>query len=200
MAKNNHGFSLLEILIALTLIAVITSTVVINFDSVFRTKSEVFSRKAATIVRSARDYALLKKRVVRLRIDLKEQTFWVESGPNSTLLLSQEEEERLKRKLGDEKFAEEQKQRGFRAVKSITDDKQAIPDGVRVTQVLSPRYPDAITNGVIDIYFFPNGFSEASVISLEDYAGTKQSLIINPLTGKIRMEYGDYDPKAENPS
>ena len=97
-----------------------------------------------------------------------------------------------------EEWEKKQKESGFRLVKEITKKKEVVPNGIRINEVISPRYKDPIDKGTVDIYYFPHGIAEAAVIHIEDQETIKRSLIVHPITGKTKIEFGEYDPKKEN--
>ena len=74
-----------------------------------------------------------------------------------------------------------------------------IPDitmqrGIGIDGVLTSGQADVFESGVAYIHFFPNGFVEPALIYTTDGDGEYYTLMINPLTGKVRREAGKVDP------
>lgn len=196
--QKQSGFTLLEILVVIALIALASTIIVGNMGDVIRTTSESFARQAATLIRSARDHALLSGKLVRIRFDLDEQTYWVEDGKASNLLLSEEEERALKEKLDQKEWKAHERAQGFRLVRDLNEKKQVVPNGLRIDRIVSPRYKEPFEKGIVDIYFWPHGFSEAAVIQLRDSQNIERSLVIHPITGKTKIEFGKYNPREKS--
>ena len=189
MWKRQDAFSLLEILITISLIALFTAVLLPNVTDIFRVNLDSFARTEAGLFREARDHAILTSRVVRLRFDLDKQTYWVEDAPGSFLLPETTNE----RSAGI--FDKKKKEKGrFNLVKLINKKKKVVPDGLRIAAILSPRSPEIIEEGFADVYYFPHGIGEAVVLHMEDQDGEQRSLILNPITGKTRIEVGFYFP------
>jgi len=179
----NRGFTLLEVLIALTLVALFSALAVPTLNSVFRTGAESFAVQTASLLREARDRALLTKSVVRVHFDLDKQEYWVEEGPDSVLIPAERKNDRR---------TEEEKQNDspFRLLREITPKKRTMPYGVKVRQVIVPRQRNPIQEGSADIYFFPNGTGDGAIIGIEDFEKKAQSLWLHPLTGSSRIQAG----------
>lgn len=178
------GFTLVEILIVIGLIALITTVALPTLSKVFRTSAESFARQTALQLREARDRALLTDKIVRLRIDLDKQELWFEEA-NSNYLLPKPPE-----RLPDSKTREEQEKKEaevFHMVKELTREKKAIPKGIKIAQVVSPRNKDPIIDGVVDIYFFNNGNADGASIKFETEEKTGMLLTLHPLTGQSRI-------------
>jgi len=182
------GFSLIEVLVALAIIALISAIAIPSFTYVFRTSTESFSRQMANLLRESRDRALLKDVIIRIQYNLDEQKYWVEEAPSSVLLppaLSEKEQR--------EKEKEEKNNDGFRLVREITKDKKEVPSGLRIVEVLSPRIKKPIREGIAEVYYFPNGTAEAAILKIEDQEGSKQNLIIHPITGTAKLVPGNIE-------
>lgn len=194
--RDSSGFSLIEILVGLTLIALVTAIMIPNMTSVFRASLDSYARKAANLFREARDYAILTNRVVRIQFDLDKQEYWVEDAP-AAVLLPKKNDVAYEDMSDEEKEKEAKRQKQFQMTKGLTKKKTGIPNGLRIQAVLSPRSQKAITEGTADIYYFPHGIAEAAVVHLEDLEGNKRSLVIHPVTGKTRVHAGFYFPSED---
>jgi prepilin-type N-terminal cleavage/methylation domain-containing protein len=184
-ATNSKGFTLIEVLIALVLVALFSVIAVPTFNSVFRTGSQSFAIQTASLMRDARDRALLNKSVVRVRWDLDKQQYWAEEGPDSLLIPKE-----TKEKLSDEEKKKVEEESPFRLLREITPQHKTLPYGVKITQLVLPRKKDPVKEGIADIYFFPNGTGGGAIISLEDFDKRTQSLWVHPLTGSSRIRPG----------
>ena len=193
--NRSSGFSLIEILVTLAIIALVSALVIPNTTSVFRASLDSYARKAVNQFREARDFAILMNRVVKIQFDLDKQNYWVEDAPADFLLPKKRENDD---ELSDEEKKKDQKKnQAFRMTTTITKKKLNIPSGLRIHAVISPRSKKILTEGMADIVYFPHGSAEAAVIHLEDMEGNKRSLIVHPITGKTRLVSGYYFPSED---
>lgn len=73
-----------------------------------------------------------------------------------------------------------------------------IPGAVKVASLFTPRLAEPVSSGKGMIYFFPLGMTEAAIVHLSDKDGeTFYSLVIHPLTGRVRIVNGFVDPPIE---
>jgi prepilin-type N-terminal cleavage/methylation domain-containing protein len=170
--RNNHqGFSLIEILVALVLAAMVF-LVVPSGDTAqkhreLRTAVENINRAA----RFAGNESVLRNTVVRLRISLDKSPieYTVEFGPagnlplpdmaanstKSTLSLSEAKAEK-------DKSAELDKQ--FNKVEEFEEIKHAIHPDVTVIGMATSSQKKLMTAGEANIYFYPTGEKDAALI------------------------------------
>lgn len=195
---NEEGFTLLEVLVTISLIAIISAIVIPDIGQIFRESLEAYARKSSNLFREARDHALLTSRVVRVRFDLDEQKYWVEEADGYFLLPTKKSLEERERKL--ERLSEEEKSEfsdPFRMVDSITRRKTPVPDGIRVSGMLTPRSAELLEEGIGEFYYFPHGAAENAIIHIENIEGEKRSLVVQPTTGKTKVEVGFYFPAED---
>ncbi len=161
-----------------------------------KTNPETFARQITELLKDARDRALLNSNIVRLHIDLDSQEYWLEEAPDSILIPSQAEQDKI---LAEEKRAKEAEKNGekdqrpsdgFRLLREITKDKRKIPRGLKFVEVISPRNKKPILEGDAFIYFFPRGGADNGIIHLQDEDDVKVSVVVQPVTGLSRYRSG----------
>jgi general secretion pathway protein H len=186
-SSKQRGFSLVEILIVIGLLAIIVGTGVPAFTSAFRASKESFARKMALLLRETRDRAMLNDKLIRLRIDFDKQEYWLEEAPSNYMIgkpparsLSERDQEELTKKEANT----------FRLLKELTPEKVVMPQGLKITEVRTPRAKAVITGGQTDVYFFNSGSTDGATILFEDEDNLKYRLILHPITGHSRLEDG----------
>lgn len=184
---RNKGFTLLEIMIVIALIALVTALMAPGFTGVFRTSNESFTRQVSLLLRDARDRALLNDKLIRLRLDFDKQEFWLEEAPSSYLV--PKSEERAKDRFAKED-SDKKDESAFRMLSELTKEKRSLPKGLKLVELISPRHKDPIKEGTSDVFFFPNGNADGAVLHFETEDKTQQSLIIHPITGQSKVKPG----------
>ncbi len=183
-----EGFTLVEIIVVIALMALLTVFTLPQIASVFKVSLRAASREVASIAKEAYNAAVMTGRVHRIVYDLEKDEYWVESGP-SDLLLDTEESlalEEKRRKFG-KTLEEEKPSNPFGMDKSITRKKAALPRGVEFVDVEAEKEKKPITEGLAYTHFFPHGISEQTLIHLKDTSDHKITLHIAPILGRTRL-------------
>jgi len=183
--NRESGFSLIEILIVLGLLALITTVAIPSLTGAFRTSTDTFARQTSLIMGQARDRAMLTDKLIRLHIDFEKQTMSLEEAPSNYLVpkapdrpLSGREKEEFEKK----------ESAAYRPVTEIMKEPRALPKELRIVQVTTPRQKKPVTEGVVDIYFFNNGHTDGATIYLKSDEDVYQAIVLHPVTGMSRLE------------
>ncbi|MEW6056746.1 MAG: prepilin-type N-terminal cleavage/methylation domain-containing protein [Bdellovibrionota bacterium] len=186
--QPNEGFTLVEVLIVIGLIALIMSFVVPNLGMALKVNLGNSSRELATLIRSTHDEAVLKGTVHRVVFDLDRSQYWVEIGDRNFLMRSSEQEEDERRRK--ERLTEEEREKlkdPFSLAQSLTKKKIALPKGVKFNDVITSRSREPVKGGLAYAHVFPHGFVEKLIIHLKDDFERDATLIVNSVTGKSRV-------------
>lgn len=171
----------------IALVALVTAIGIPAFNSAFRTSKESFARKMAVMLREARDRAMLNDKLVRLKIDLDKQEYWMEEAPSNYMVRKE-----VPRGLSEREKEEQAKQEtaAFRQLSELTSQKVPMPNGLRITEVITPRQKDPVREGQAEVYFFNNGSTDGASIHFEDDEQVRQSLKLHPVTGHSKLTLG----------
>ena len=189
-ATNSRGFTLVEILIVIALIAIVTALMVPSFSKVLRTSDEGYPTQMAQLLRQARDRALLTDKLIRLRIDLEKQQYWLEEAPSSYMMPKTDD-----KKLTEREREEADKKEGeaYRMVKELTADKKDIPSGIKIIEIKTPRQKNTITEGMVDVFFFNNGNADGVSLLFETEEKVRQTITLHPVTGQSKVRQGGFE-------
>ncbi|MEK6707116.1 MAG: prepilin-type N-terminal cleavage/methylation domain-containing protein, partial [Bdellovibrionota bacterium] len=124
---NKRGFSLLELMVVVAIIALFTTMVIPSVSSYFQLSLNSAAREMASVIKEAYNSTIMTGRIHRLVFDLKEQTYWVESGPPTALLETKESKEREERKKKFFNSSDKPPPSSFDLEKSVTRKKIALP-------------------------------------------------------------------------
>lgn len=154
------------------------------------------SAQLAGTVKFLYNEAAIKNRYYRLAFDLDSQSYRVESSEQPYLVRmvdeSQKKKDAEKRPEGTPEGASFAQEEGL-LVKPVR-----LPSGIKFKDISVMHLPTRVEQGKVEVYFFPNGFVEPSVINLTDEDEENfYSLQLNPMTGrvKIRSEYFEVNPE-----
>lgn len=166
--KNHQGFSLLEILVALVLAALIFLAVP-SSDSTQRHRDlKTTVENLDRSIRFASNEAILRNTVVRLRLSLDKTPaeYTVEYGPAGNLPLP-DMPEKASKSLQDEKVQSEKTaslDRQFTKVPEFEDIKIAIKDSVEILGMATTVQKKLMTSGEANLYFYPTGEKDAAIM------------------------------------
>lgn len=168
LIKNDQGFSLIEILVSLVLVAMIFLAIP-SSDNVQKhrdLKSAVDNLDRS--VRFAGNEAVLRNSVVRLRLSLDKSPieYTVEYGPAGNLPLP-DMPEKASKSLEEEK-AEKERQtaldRQFTKVAEFEDIKYEISEDVTILGMASTSQKKLMKEGEATLYFYPTGEKDGGLI------------------------------------
>lgn len=196
---SHQGFSLVEVLVALVLVVMMFSLIP---KGTFGGSSKNLEETAVDIERAIRfsvNEAILRNAIVRISFDLtsEPQTYAVEYGPGAGLVLPEyEDESRLSLK---EREARKKQTKNldaqFNRVDEFSDKAKEIPEGVRITGVVSSYSPNIITDSKAAIYFYPTGEKDNALVffTTEEEMVTLDIPPFEDTTSKEFYTYTQYD-------
>lgn len=172
--KSQRGFSFLEIMVALALLAVVYSQVSSNFAGSPREQLEESIQKITRAIRFAQNEAILRNTIIRLKINLSggdTQSYSVDYGPSDTLPLPELQDTSkltLKEKEKQQKIIE-QVERQFNPVPEMEGMELSFPENITIQGVgLSQRNYIQVDDG-FSLYFYPTGEKDQAIIFLSSF-------------------------------
>jgi len=188
LLRKKSGFTTIEVLLVVVLLALIATTVMPNIGSVFRVGLKSSVRRFAAIVKYAYDYSILTGKVHRIVLNLDEQSWKVEAAEPGQLPIDKERFGLLPEGMREDDRVSEDP--SFKVVgKNLID---RMPKGVQIVEVSSWRLgKDAVAKkGEISIYSFPSGYiDEVTVVLSEIGKEDIQKFLVTTksLTGRIKV-------------
>ncbi|OFZ17928.1 MAG: type II secretion system protein GspH [Bdellovibrionales bacterium GWB1_55_8] len=193
--KGTRGFTLIELLVVVAIIGLITATAMPTITSYFKLSLNSTAREMAETIKEAYNSAVITGNVHRVVYDLKEHQYWVEAGPPTAVLETQESRERDSRRTKTSK-EEGPPPSPFKMQKSVTRKKQNLPRGVEFEDIVTQRFKEPISEGLAYSHFFPHGISERTLVHLKDDSEHHLSLVISPVLGRTDV-YERQIPREE---
>jgi general secretion pathway protein H len=181
--SRSRGFTLIEILLVLGIIAMITSIGIPAVGRLTYQRVAGTTRRFVGTLRSVRNDAILLNRIYRLAIDFESQTWWIEKQAKLELLGS---ESQGKAAADPKKPAPPPS--GFSIADKYGKKPRELPGGVVFDGVLTER-DGLLRSGLAYIHFFPSGYAEQSIVYLNKQGVETggYSLYVRPANGKIEV-------------
>ncbi len=171
------GFSLMEIILVLGLLALLFGIVVPRFDWLDNAASA--SRKLIGMVHTLRATAPLSRQTWRLYLDLDQGQYWA--------MVVTPEGEQVPR---DARFQDAD----FQTVPR----RHTLPSGVRFERVTTAAHGQR-QSGQVYLQVFPSGLPESALIIVSDTDRSLLALHVDPLTGLIRVSDEEMEPPRMPP-
>jgi general secretion pathway protein H len=211
-----RGFTLIEMMIALVIVALITVVTVRGLRSYAKTDLRSTATRMAGSIRYLFDRASTTGRVHRLVLDFDSGKYWAEVSDDQFIMGAGKETEESRKKEAEKIAKEEEVKReaaekeaffGGSQIPSRYMPKPFIPKrakfegfretavkpftlkaGVVLADIYTPRLVKPLAEGKGYVYFFPMGMTEAAVIHLSDGKDTFYTLVVHPLTGRVSVK------------
>lgn len=209
-----RGMTLLEIGIALAIVAGLIAVVLPSLSSVARVQLRQRSGQLAGGIRSLYGTSVVAGRSCRLAIDLDANAYWSECAQGSVRLAAEGERSRsgareatreeellaTAAQRGDN-LSDEERTRVELARKSAFAASNEIPKtelggSVRFADVWVSHQPERYVSGKAFLYFWPTGVTENAAIHLAQ-GDDVNTLLVSPLTGRVRIVSGRVDAEGQ---
>ena len=185
-----RGFTLIETLVVMGLIAMMSGIVMPSLSSYFSLSLNSATRDMATVIKETYNAAIVTGNVHRVVYDQKTNSYWSEVGPRDQLLETKESAEQEERRKRFVKASEAPPASPFRMEATITRKKLTLPTGVEFEDIMTQQSPDAMVGTTAYTHFFPHGLAEKTLIHLKDSSKHHVSLDISPLLGMTNLTEG----------
>jgi general secretion pathway protein H len=215
--RGEAGFSLIEILVVLTIVSVVSAGTIIGFRSLIKSELRSQASKLAAAIRYSYDRAISTGAYYRLHLNLDDQTYQLERSENRVLLWKSEEAGRKGRGLDldkENKKAEQEERAHSNLPKELTPPSPRRPKfaeykdstlpkvrlgRIKILDLFTPRQPEPYQSGHAYLHFFPDGHTERAIIHLGlDAADDSQyTLRVYGLTGRVEILPGRVPPPAD---
>lgn len=187
--RKKNGFTLIEIMVVLALIAGITSILVSRLSRALDWDLKNTSRRFASVIQYLYQKAGSEGVTLRIVFDLEKQAYSVEGTTDLVSLVR--EEEVPKDKEGEKKSVFSPKE--IKLLGSLS-----LPKGVFFKDIWVEHQLEKRTAGQAYLYFFPHGYVERAVINFRNKKdNANYSLEVFPLGGKVKIEPNYKEPRIE---
>ncbi|MBI2336864.1 MAG: prepilin-type N-terminal cleavage/methylation domain-containing protein [Deltaproteobacteria bacterium] len=197
---NNQGLTLIEIMVVIALVATIMALGVTVITDVSDSDLKEASSRLSGTLKYVFNEAAIQKKYYRIVIDLDSQQYYAEARTSPFLISINQEvkaptkkpEEKPEATSEPEELMQQPEGDDFAKVEEYLIEPQQLSDPVKIVDVFVGHLAQKATTGKVEIYFFPHGWTEPTVINLTNgEEDNYYSIIVNPATGKaeIKNEY-----------
>ncbi|MCA9773980.1 MAG: GspH/FimT family pseudopilin [Myxococcales bacterium] len=165
---SQAGFTLLELAIVMLLMLVVANFTIPRFRSLTDLNMKSAIRRIAGSTRFAYGEAVTKNRLMGIEFDLDERTWKVLAGLSAG--------------------ASATSWTDYTA--SVLSASQRLPEGVFFKDILIEGTPEAFYDGKAYTRFRPGGRADTTVIHLADDNDRQWTLVVHPLTGRVKIHEG----------
>ncbi len=207
-ARSDRGLTLIEILVAILIVAGLMALVVPSIRSVTGVRAREEASRMAGAIRYLYNHTAVTGRTCRIVFSMGEEdgdNWMVECTEDAPRL--EPEELKVNRGVIDRGFEEDDWfRRGTRDEDSIehrirerarwnqfasrTVQPSRLPSGVSFGGVWTSSFSDVVTEQDAYLYFFPAGETQRAVIYIVDSWDNAYTLDVQPLTGRVRVTSG----------
>lgn len=182
-----QGFSLIEIIIAIAIIAFVVAIGVPKLRKNLGSEVKALTRKMITLNKELHHTARMKQKTYRLVFEFGDpqvqDRIYVESASSRALAADPEE---LKRQSS---FREEERiPDPFNPDVEVLKKPIEIPPGAIIESVEIADTNEIIKKGKAYVHFFPQGLTQKAIITISNGDKLIWSLIITPLTGQTLIK------------
>jgi prepilin-type N-terminal cleavage/methylation domain-containing protein len=212
-SRSKSGFTLIEVIVVITIIAVVVTGATFGLGAITRTRLRSASFKVMSAARFAYSRALTQGTTTRLHFDFEKSTMAVEETETPVTLATDEQLESetggavdpwdLAKSRLEKPLSPPPPSSPFGPITSPSGavleryTAQPLGEGISVHALITPHERAKRTEGEGAVYFFPGGLTEHAVIQLSDSSDAVYSVEIHPLTGNARIHNFAYEPIDE---
>jgi len=212
-SQTNGGFTLIEVILVVAIIAVVVTGATFGLGAITRTRLRSSAFKVTSAARFAYNRSLTQGTTTRLLFDFEKHTMAVQETDTPVTLATETQLESdageavdpwdLARARLEEPLSPVEPISPFQPIRNKSGKvlerytAQPVGDAISILALITPHETDKRTDGEGALYFFPGGVTEHAVIQLTDSSDTVYSVEIHPLTGNARIHNFAYEPLDE---
>lgn len=204
-AQRVLGFSLLELMVVVVLLAGLMAIVIPAINSIAGADVKNEATRIAGLCNEIYARAAISGITHRINIDLDNQSYWVEvkEGDAGTIAPEIGYEELMnsliaKGKQEAEKSFEYQYLPQYKALLGPLGEKNTLGKNIVFHGAWTEQMTEVARTGIVSIYFFSGGYTQASFVSLAQKGDEEDTAIyvsLSPLTGAISINLGEPETK-----
>lgn len=207
--KNNGGFTLIELIVVIVILAVLLGFTSSYINATFAVKNKQAARNLAQEIKKTYYLALVQAKTYRLVIDFEQNEYWVEqcmlkqnqlTAPLDPKLDSADQTDAKDTNQRDDQQDDQQDDQaklyqGYECSQTSVE-KISLDDNLVFVAVINPLNEEIFEDDQFWLYFFPHGFNDSYQILIgpeKDIQKEHFVLSLGPFLGKVEIQRAQKD-------
>ncbi|MCB0308402.1 MAG: hypothetical protein KDD48_03440 [Bdellovibrionales bacterium] len=198
--RKGFGFTLIELVFAMFIMALIARVSIPKINSVFRINLKTGATRVAAYFRAAYERSVMRHERIRVSFDAEKSQLFAEQFMNSPVepLWNGDTDiddaiAKIEKRLEDERSGKSLPSQ-FERLESEDLQPETLPKGVRIKGVYLLKDDKLVTDQLSYIDFNPNGFTSPAIIYVTNDTEDVYSVVLSAIGGKVRIEKGEVQP------
>lgn len=201
-ARNSSGFTLIELMVTMTIVGVIFAVAAVGLRTAFDVNLKNAARQLSATLRYLHNKSVTDHVYFRIVYDFEKRSYGAEESADPFVISRTEEPAAPPAPEGEgtgeaAEGEEAAPKSAFTPSESKLLKNITLPSGVFFKDIQVAYLSEKKESGQAYTYFFPDGFSTETVIHLRDEDDQDHySVQISPLTGRVKVEGGYLEAEA----
>lgn len=209
---NEQGLTLIELMVAITIIAVMFMVAASGLRQLFDVNLKKSASEMAAMLRYLSAKAVTENLYLRVVYDLDNKEYWVEESHERFLIVKENPKEKVSKKdqaakkdedkdkdkeSSKESDGTEEEKPAFNVSQSVLLKKRHLPGEVRFKDVYADYLGHKEETGQVHTYFFPDGNSTGTIVHLQEGENEEDvfSVELTPVSGRVRISREYVEPE-----
>jgi hypothetical protein len=175
-------------------VALILTLVVPQFRTRTHADLKRSALKLAAMIEHAFQQSAFRQETLRLHFDLENSRYWLDRfvDPGMATLRAPAGAADSDLEGGEDAEEDDAEEAHYVMDRKILPEPVELPEGVFIISVTT-QYIEETTEGEAFTHFFPDGYAEPAVIYIADDLKAEYTLIVTPLSGKVKVFQGHHE-------
>ena len=203
--RPNHGFTLIELIFVIILVALITTVAIPKVSSTLGLNIKSSVLRVAGFLQAGYQQAILTHKKIRVSFDLDTGQYWAENmapaesipmineGTNLDEVLNAFRKREEEENSNDEEEMKKREAAKFQKIESVVLKSGQIEPPLKIKSIMFPGEDKTENQGTVSFFISGSGINEEVILYVaHGDSDNVYSIIFPPMTGKAKIEKGEY--------
>lgn len=203
--RRSKAFTLIELIFVIILVSLITTIAIPKISATLGLNIKSNVLQVAGFLEAGYQHAILSHKKIRMSINMETGEYWAENLAEPNLLPLISESTNLddaltdfrKRAEEDNSNNEEDKKKKeaakFSKIEAAVLKSDKINSSIKFKSISFPGKDESMTTGIVSFFISGSGVNDEVIIYLAHGEDNGYSIIFPPMTGKARIEKGEFE-------